>query len=472
MKKNKTFQMTLTAVALLGGFFGGFSSRAEVIETQTPTGGRVSVIEAPDPLFLKTRQGYVPRVTIIREETEIFSSPAGSREAVILDDNMETCADKEVRKRSRMHIDRDFSASSLLPQTTAPAINIETPIRCQVPFNPSEIITNIPMDPDQFKLIRMDSVDQMPRYEVNGYTFSNQPLDMALQTLVSEAGIRVYSDDGLFPEISGEDIHGELSAVVNELADAADTYVRYDAKSKKLYLSRWGRFKLMVPGGRVGMYAVLDALRGANITDVQPDFGKSVIYFRINRENQRTITRLIDFLKEDPQLLMFDVKVYRLTDRTNGDFRWKNVIRDFGIKRINMSINGLAGRLLITPHQPKSYTLADELLKDMKVTQISEGVAVMPNTWKVRFDIGQCAGMPVAEKDMSLLLQADLSSSKEIQTKIAIDTARGEISSFNTFYNVDDDLNIVGIPGTVFNPDWTDVEYLITMKPRILRIVK
>ena len=470
MKKNKIFQMTLMAAVLMGGVWAA-PSRADILETQTPT-GTVSIISSPDPLFLKTRQGYVPRVTFIREEGS-FALDDASRESVVLEANLETCADKKMRRHAKTRIAKGRNISPIDEQTTAAAINIETPIRCQVPFNPSEIITNIPMNPDQFKLIRMDDGAALPRYEVNGYTFSNLPLDVALQTLVSEAGIRVYSDDGLFPEISGDDLHGELSAVVHELAEAADTYVRYDAQNKKLYLSRWGRFKLMVPGGRVGMYAVLDALRGANITNVQPDFGKSVIYFRINRDNQKTITRLIDFLKEDSQLLMFDVKVYRLSDRTDGNFRWKNIIRDFGIKRINMSVNGLMGRLLITPHQPKSYTLADELLKSMKVTQISEGVAVMPSTWKVRFDIGQCAGMPVAEKDMTLLLQADLSSSsQQIQANIGIDTVKGEISSFNTFFNVDDNLNIVGIPGTVFNPDWTNVEYLITMKPRILRIVK
>lgn len=467
MGKNKIFQMTLMAAVLTGSVWA-IPSYADVIETQTPT-GTVSIISSPDPLFLKTREGYVPRVTFINDYA---LDDSASRESVVLEANLETCADKKMRRHHKNRIAKGRDISPIDEQTTAAAINIETPIRCQVPFNPSEIITNIPMDPDQFKLIRMDDGASLPRYEVNGYTFNNLPLDVALQTLVSEAGIRVYSDDGLFPEISGEDLRGELSAVVHELAEAADTYVRYDAQNKKLYLSRWGRFKLIVPGGRVGMYAVLDALRGANITNVQPDFGKNVIYFRINRENQKTITRLVNFLKEDAQLLMFDVKVYRLSDRTDGNFRWKNIIRDFGIKRINMSVNGLMGRLLITPHQPKSYTLADELLKSMKVTQISEGVAVMPNSWKVRFDIGQCAGMPVAEKDMTLLLQSDLSSSQQIQANIAIDTTRGEISSFNTFFNVDDNLNIVGIPGTVFNPNWTNIEYLITMKPRILRIVK
>ncbi len=358
-------------------------------------------------------------------------------------------------------------------RSSADTVNVETPMRCRIPAPTTRIISDIPLKAGDFELTRLEKNDPMPRFEVNGYTFNNQSLDMAIQTLVSEAGIKVYSDDGLFPDMSAEDIHGELSAVVEELADSGDAYVRYDAAKKRLYLSRWARFELKVPGGSVGMYAVLDALRGANITNVQPDWGKNELYFRVTKPQQATIQRLIDYLKEDPRLLLFDVAVYRIFPRNDtAGLNWQNVIQSFGDRKVNMSVNGLLGRMIITDHQDKQASLLNNLKAYARVDLVSKGVAVMPNGWKVRFDIGQCAMMNTPEKDLSLLLQSNIQSAERVESNIALDTVNGEITSFYSFYSIDDDLNIIGIPGTVFNPQARSVEYLITMKPRVMRLVK
>lgn len=361
----------------------------------------------------------------------------------------------------------------LMDTTSAASLNIETPVRCAIPFPTKEIISNIPMNINDFKMIRLDKNDPLPRYEVNGYTFTNQPLDLALQNLLTEADIHVFSDDGLYPEISAEDVRGELSAVIEELVNAGDAYFRYDATKKKLYLSRWARFELSVPGGRVGLFAVLDALRGAGITNVQPDFGTNTLYFRANTETQATVERLMQYLKEDPRLLMMDVKVYRLTERPNTpNLDWQTIIQHFGVKRVNMSVGGIMGRMIVTGHQKQNYSLIDSLQKQVNVNLVSEGVAIMPNAWKVRFDIGQCARSQTPERDLSLLLQSNIQAPDRIETNISLDTINGEVTSFYSFYNIDDNLSIIGIPGSIFNKDWKGVEYLITMQPRILRLVK
>ena len=381
------------------------------------------------------------------------------------------------RYNARQAQNKQMQAGKNIPlmpseRSSADTVNVETPMRCRIPAPTTRIISDIPLKAGDFELTRLEKNDALPRYEVNGYTFNNQPLDMAIQTLVSEAGIKVYSDDGLFPDMSAQDIHGELSAVIEELADSGDAYVRYDAAKKRLYLSRWARFELKVPGGSVGMYAVLDALRGANITNVQPDWGKNELYFRVTKPQQATIQRLIDYLKEDPRLLLFDVAVYRIFPRDNMGFSWQNVIQSFGDRKVNMSVNGLLGRMIITDHQDKQATLLNNLKAYARVDLVSKGVAVMPNGWKVRFDIGQCALVNTPEKDLSLLLQSNIQSAERVESNIALDTINGEVTSFYSFYSIDDDLNIIGIPGTVFNPQAQSVEYLITMKPRIMRLVK
>ncbi len=356
-------------------------------------------------------------------------------------------------------------------RTSADLVNIETPMRCRIPAPTSHIISDIPLTENDFKLVRLEKDDPLPRYEVNGYTFNNQPLDLALQTLVSEAGIKVYSDDGLFPDMSAEDIRGELSAVVQELADSGDAYVRYDSTKKRLYLSRWARFTLKVPAGYVGMYAVLDALRGANITDVQPDWNKNELYFRVTKTQEATIQRLINYLKEDPRLLLFDIAIYKIYPNTNYGVNWQNVIQSFGDKKVNMSVNGLLGRMIITDHQEKPMSLLNNLKAYARVSLLSKGLAVMPNGWKVRFDIGQCSKKGAPENDLSLLLQSNIQNASRVESNIALDTTYGEVTSFYSFYSIDDDLTIIGIPGSVLNPNDTLTEYVITMKPRIVRLV-
>lgn len=423
-------------------------------------------VQCPDPCPV-TQQNLGPVIMpVIIQPAQVIEVPNAAPQpgSPIARFNEQQQLNRQLQKGSDITVADASSAAGL---------NIETPIRCEIPFPTKEIISNIPMNPDDFKMTRLDKNDPLPRYEVNGYTFTNQPLDLAIQNLVTEAGIHVFSDDGLYPEISAEDVRGELSAVIEELVNAGDAYFRYDATKKKLYLSRWARFELAVPGGRVGLFAVLDALRGAGITNVQPDFGTNTLYFRVNTEKQAVIERLIGYLKEDPRLLMMDIKVYRLTERPDTPaLDWQTIIQNFGVKRVNMSVGGIVGRMVITGHQKRHYSLIDSLQKQANVSLVSEGVAIMPNAWKVRFDIGQCARFQTPERDLSLLLQSNIQSPDRIESNISLDTINGEITSFYSFYTIDDNLSIIGIPGSVFNKDWKGVEYLITMQPRILRLVK
>ena len=368
------------------------------------------------------------------------------------------------------------SIPQLQPKTlhNSTAVNIETPARCQIALHNNEIMSSLPLKNGAFDMVKMDKSDALPRYEVNDYSFKDMPLDLAIQNLVAEAGIRVYSDDALFPEISGDNIRGELTAVIDELTAAGDVFYTYDKAQKQLILSRWARFMMKVPGGRIGMYTVLDALRGANITNLQPDFGTNEIYMRVNMEKKKTIMELVDAIKQSPSLLLFDIQVYRLTKNTpNTTLNWQNIVQTFGVEKINSSVNGIMGRVLSMKHQPNNKNIIDVLRQYGSVNVISEGVAIMPNDWKVRFDIGQCTKFQTPEQDLSMVFQSSILSGNRAESNITLDTTDGEITTFHTVYNIDDMLNVIGIPGKVFNPAWADnVEYVITLKPRMVRLVK
>ncbi len=354
-------------------------------------------------------------------------------------------------------------------------VNIETPVRCEIPAT-RDVLTNlVHLTADSFKMTRLERSDDLPRYEVNGYTFKNLPLDVAIQNLVLEAGIRVYADDALFPEVSGDKIRGELTAVLNELTAAGDIYYRYNAVRKQLFLSRYARFTMNVPGGRVGMYAVLDALRGANITNVQPDFGANEIYMRLNRNTQKTVLRLVDTFINNPDMVLFDVQVYRFIPQSSmNNADWQQIVQSFGVRKINTSVSGIMGRLITMGRQPNHKTLVDSLRRYGAVQLISEGMAVMPNGWNVRFDVGQCSKFDTPEKELSMVFQSNILKNKRVETNISLDTPEGEITSFHTLYNIDDSLNIIGIPGYVFNEAWENngIEYIIVMRPRLVQMVK
>ena len=125
------------------------------------------------------------------------------------------------------------------PKSTARFINIETPFRCSVNrYENLKVSTTLPVKAGDFKLTFFDKMDDLPRYEVNGLSFKKKPIDEALQLLVDEADITVYTEDGYYPSMDADGVFGELTDVVNELAASGGIFYRYDAIRKELYLSR------------------------------------------------------------------------------------------------------------------------------------------------------------------------------------------------------------------------------------------
>lgn len=152
---------------------------------------------------------------------------------------------------------------------------------------------------------------------------------------------------------------------------------------------------------------------------------------------------------------------------------WQKMVEDFGVLRVNASVNGIVGRVLTMKNQPKNYTLLDSLKKYGSVNLISEGVAVMPDGWKVVFDIGQCTKFETPEQQLSMVFQSNIVKKNRIESNISLNNDAGEITSFHTMYGIGDTLDVIGIPGKVFNPAWDNgIEYVIVLTPRLVRLVK
>ena len=174
-------------------------------------------------------------------------------------------------------------------------------------------------------------------------------------------------------------------------------------------------------------------------------------------------------------MVLFDVQVYRFIPQSSmNNADWQQIVQSFGVRKINTSVSGIMGRLITMGRQPNHKTLVDSLRRYGAVQLISEGMAVMPNGWNVRFDVGQCSKFDTPEKELSMVFQSNILKNKRVETNISLDTPEGEITSFHTLYNIDDSLNIIGIPGYVFNEAWENngIEYIIVMRPRLVQMVK
>ena len=360
----------------------------------------------------------------------------------------------------------DISFETTLAATT---LNVETPFRCSVQnLAQQQISTTLVLNKDDFKLFPTQASDPLPSYEVNGWTFTNRPVDIAIQELVEEAKIVVYSEEVAYPDLNATDVFGELESVISELCDAADIFYRYDAKRQELYLSRRNSFELRLPDNRTVMLAILDALRGANIVGATPDWNTNSILLNITKAEKEVIEQLMADILKDAYILIADTNVYRLTPYTQAT--WQDVVNRFGASRVHASRNGLMGKMLTMGHQAEAQSFMNTLAQDFSIEPISQGIAIVPNGWKMRFEVGRCVVNPAEKSSLSILLTTQIQTPKIVDTTVTLDTYAGEVATFDARTAIDDELAIIGIPAlTQDNP--LGQEQLITLKLRLIRLI-
>lgn len=353
------------------------------------------------------------------------------------------------------------------PNHSVTLLNIETPYRCQTDdLSEQRIITSVKYEKDDFQLTYIDKIDELPRYEVNGFTFDNMALDIALQKLLEEAKIEVYTDDESYVTFNAKDVYGELSIVVDELTKAGDTYYKYDDSKKRLNLSRRGNFELKLPNNRTLILGILDALRGAGIENVNPNWGASVLSLTLTRQEEIRVKELVEKIVKDGRMLVSDTQIYSIASIGNGG-DWGQIIQSFGVDKVHSSTSGLMGKLIAMGHQKNSKALLNTIGQYYQPTLISEGTAVVPNGWKMRFDIGRCAKGPYMQNQLAVLLYPYLRDDDTINTQVTIDSANGELSTFRVNTAIDDELAVIGIPDQM----GFGSELLVVMKLKLIRLI-
>ena len=381
---------------------------------------------------------------------------------------------RELSLNEKFAFDTIFSQDPNMIRTSkgASSLDLETPLRCYVNWNTQEMITTIPYNVKAFNLVRNGKNDMLPRFEVTGFTFATMPAEKAMYKLTKEAGIKLVAKDAPYASISAENLRGELSEVIAMIADAAEIYYAYDADRKTLTLSRKANFSLFVPKSRPIMLGLLDVLRGAGITDVTTDWADYSVTFDADFELKNKINKLVESFEDNPTLIAFDVKVFRLYPYGKNDVEWQELLNNFDFGTIKTTKTGVIGRSLTTSNDLNISTLKSFLGTQALVMPVAEGKFVVPNLWFARFDIGKCSARNSIETDLSVLAKASLELNNRIFSDITLEATNGQITHFNVRSRIGENFMIIGIPNQIFDKKSPKSETVVFMVPRIIRTMK
>ena len=361
------------------------------------------------------------------------------------------------------------------PKTTRSAemVSLESPMRCTVHETQQNIMTVIPFKQEAFKLERADKSDPLPRYEVTGFAFDGQTADRVFFKLLPEAKIKVVAEGGPFPELAAENITGELSEVMNMIADAADIYYRYNDQQKVLIISREVNWNFYIPDYREAMIAVLDSLRGAGIHDLIVNWEESVISFKGDKQIEEKVKKLIELFDTEPKLIVFDVQVLRVKPYgATKEIVWQELVDIFGADRIKFMLKGVMGRALVTDYDINPKSLRNFLNSRGYVTQVADGMFIAANKWRARFDVGRCGYMSMPEAQLSIMAQTELYGERRMNTAVTLDSDQGEITAFTTKSRLGDNIVLIGIPSASFSDSLNGYETVVILTPSIIKLVK
>lgn len=355
----------------------------------------------------------------------------------------------------------------------ANALDLETPLRCNVNWKTQQMVLTLPYVNTAFRLERNGQNDPLPRFDVTGFTFDMMPAERALVKLTKEAGIRVSSSDGPYTSISAEDLKGEFSEIIKMIADSADIYYAYNAKEKILTLSRRVNMTLYTPQSRPIILGLLDVLRGAGITDIVTNWADYSITFDADIETQNKIQELIKFFENSPTLVAYDVSVFRLYPYDSSkDIEWKEMLKAFDFGSITTAQTGIIGRVLTTTNEISIESLQKFLGTQARIETVSEGKFVVPNLWLARFDIGKCSKPESNAYGLSVLAKASLEKNNEIFSDITLEETNGQVTHFKIRSKFGDNFLIIGLPNELFGVSSPRSETIVFMVPRLIRTLK
>lgn len=351
-------------------------------------------------------------------------------------------------------------------------LDLETPLRCNVNWKDQQIVLTLPFSNSAFRIERLEKTDKLPDFEVTGFTFETMSAEKALYKLTKEAGIKLVAKDAPYTSLSGENLKGEFSDIIDMITEAAEIFYSYDAENKVMTLSRKTEISLYVPPSRPIILSMLDVLRGSGITDMTTNWADYSITFNADMELKNKIISLMEHFEKNPNLIAYDVNIFKIYPNDNCDIEWKKLLETFEFGTITTTQTGVIGRVLTTTNELSIENLQKFIGKYAKIETVSEGKFIVPDQWLSRFDVGKCGKMGTDESELSILAKASLIDNNRISSEVTLETTKGQITNFKVRNKLGENFVIIGIPNEVFLSDKPHSETVIFMVPRLIRTLK
>ncbi len=368
--------------------------------------------------------------------------------------------------------EKPYGRSAIRTPDGANALDLETPLRCNVNWQTQQLILTLPFNSTAFKLQPVTVSDDLPRLEVTGFTFETMPAEKALVQLTKEAGITLTAKDAPYAPVSGQDLKGELTDVVNMITSAADVFYTYDADKKIMTLSKRADYVVYTPKTRPIILGLLDVLRGIGLTQMTTNWSEYSITFNADVALRNKVKQLINYFENNPILLAYDVSVFKITPYDGCDVEWKGLLDAFDFGSITTAQTGVIGRVLTTTNDINIQTLQHFLGTKANVEAVSEGKFVVPEAWLSRFDVGKCGNMHRTESDLSVLAKASVDENNRITSEITLEALNGQITNFKVQNKLGENFMIIGLPDELFGKQDMKSELVIFMVPRLIKTMR
>ena len=343
-------------------------------------------------------------------------------------------------------------------------VDMETPFRCVPPTMEKQISDTIVLTPDDFSFVPLQTGDLLPRYAVNGYNFTDKPLDDVLCKLLEPAGITVKAPVVEYNELTGRQVRGELSSVVEQLVDAGDMFYTYKDSTKTLTLLQRAEFGLNVPKNKVVLMAVLDALRGSQITDLSVDWEKYQIRMIVAPEELKKAKALIDQILNDSYLLAAEIQGYQAVPLARTG--WQGVLNRIAHKLATIG-RAVVGRSVVLSSKSKVEDFMRQAAKTYQLDPIVAGEAVVPNGWQMRFNVNECANYRLPFPQMFLVLKTHIKNEQTLRTQVTLYSGSNVMTSFDVPSSLNQEVVLLGLPTKV-----GQTEMLFLLRFDLVRFVK
>ena len=347
-------------------------------------------------------------------------------------------------------------------------LDMELPFRCSMPSSDEgeKVTSTIALSNMDFTVRLPGQTAPLPRYQVNGYTFSNKTVDVAVADLVKSLDIKVVPEEGKYLTLSACDLKGELTNVLEELMRQGGTFYTYRADTKTLFLTHKAKAIIQVPDDKIVMMAVLDALKGAHLDPISTDWSRSQITLNLTRPELETVQGLMASLINEKHILAVQIKLYTVYSK-NSKVHWQKILDKFSTKDIASIKDGLIGQAFILKPNVDDKTFLSVVRNYFSPDFIATGKVVVPSGWKTRFNFNQC-GKKMPYQDLSIFMRTSVKKRTEAQTVLTLDSKNGEIASFDMDNTLDQKIVLVGIPVEGYD----DRELLISLQFQFIQLLR